>query len=1692
MDENSIGDYNTVGGDGQEKNLDLSIGNMPTMDEPSTDSLGRIDRYELTEKLGAGGFGAVYRARDTIAQIDVAVKVLPPMISAIPEELENVRSNFALVSKLKHPNIASLEHLHKVQKADAAAQERLRVFPDSYLVVMEYVTGSTLSNWRKQFSDRKVPPDRAVNICAQVAQALDFAHSKKIIHRDVKPSNIMISPEGDVKVLDFGLAAEIRSSMGRVSQEQFDTSGTRPYMAPEQWAGKHQGPETDQYALACMFYELISGKVPFQSVFDTGDTMLMMNVIKSESVEPLSELTKKQNLILKKALAKTPEERFASCTEFIGALGGDKVKITRRNSTGGKKSSRSVIAVVIFLIVIVGLGFGGYIGYSKYMEIQKAKAEQLAKEKAAEEERQRQEQLARETREKLNTLKVKLDSAFRSGNFSIASSAAADILAIDSQNAYARQMQARIKEKAGLSETAPIKSRAEIAFESISPISSEHGFGQRKTNLRLMLKTADNLYEAKSYGDALGKYQDLITGCRNLKKLDSERNSAVAATKKLETNRKVAEKNDSVKLAKKVWNNAEKLKDSGKNKFSKGDFSGAVKSFAAANKEYRHATQYARGTYNLSLSKETFNKSLLSRNIERAELDKFGGSYWADARLALLRADKAAASEQWEQAMAEYQTATKLIPKAVETAKAGILKMRRNRFEQAMTVADKSMKNHQWEQAVVKFKEALKIPGYRDSKVALEGIKTAQGHITEFNALVAKAEKAEKNQLLWQAERLYEKAKAVKGYESNRKIALILKKLKDGLTGTVKSQKLMDQATCYEYGLAGKVDKKLAAKLYKQAAGTGYPSAQLYEAYCYLYGRLGFEELPQKANEIAKKCFPAALKLAESGDPIAQLAVGIAYETCCFPHEEGADYKQTASKAMYWYKKAAEKDNADAMNQIAMLYGGLKGVEGIKLDYAKTREWSHKAAEKGHVVAIHNLGSIYDGGVGVKKDYVKALRWYKKAAEKDYIDAITCIGFIYSKGGYGVDKDYSKALKWFTKAADNGGVCGMMNIARMYKMGYGVKKDYSKALEWYKKAAGKGSAYAMNGIANLYYKGGYGIDQNYAKAMEWYKKAAANYNIAAISNIGYMYQHGYGVKKDTSEAIKWYKKAAEKGNTSSMIKIGNYYYYGADGITKDDVKAIEWYEKAAKKGNTTGLYNVGKKFYKGEGVEKNFAEALKWLKQAAEKGNDRALSDIGDIYFYGGNGVDKNYVKALEWFKKAAGKGNRMSMYMIGYIYYLGTNGVDKDYAKALEWYKKAADKGLATAMYDIGRFYNYGYGVKKDYTKALEWYKKAAENGEVKAMNTLGRFYSWGIGGLKKDYTKAMEWYKKAAAKGDKLSINNIAFMYKLGNGVQKDYSKALEWYEKLADKGDSVAMHSIAMLYYIGGEGLPKNYFKAFDWFKKAADAGNSYSMNMIGQLYLNGKGFAKNYSKAMEWYKKAADNGNTSALGNIGYMYQNGYGVSKSSHMALLWYKKGAGKGNTTAMKNIANVYKYGLGVTKDYSKAMEWYTKAADKGDTRAMNSIAQFYKYGQGVDKDYTTAVEWYKKAAKRGNTLAMNNLGFTYTQGGYGITKNYDKAMEWYKKAADKGSAPAMTSIGLMYQNGHGVAKNYMDAMSWFLKASKKKNSNAMYSIGILYLQGGYGIKKNSIQARLWFQKSYDNSTFSYQKKRAQDMLNKL
>ena len=210
----------------------------------------RLGSYEIIEGLGAGGMGEVYRAHDTVLHRDVALKIVRPDLLHHPESLVRLRREARALAALNHPNIATIHGLAELD--------------DGCGIVMELVTGDTLAETLKQ---RRLKVDEAIRLAAQIAAALDAAHEQGIVHRDLKPANVKVTLDGQVKVLDFGLA----TSDGRPSETHATAlvtspgiiAGTAPYMSPEQARGTAIDHRTDVWAFGCVLFEMLSGRRAF-------------------------------------------------------------------------------------------------------------------------------------------------------------------------------------------------------------------------------------------------------------------------------------------------------------------------------------------------------------------------------------------------------------------------------------------------------------------------------------------------------------------------------------------------------------------------------------------------------------------------------------------------------------------------------------------------------------------------------------------------------------------------------------------------------------------------------------------------------------------------------------------------------------------------------------------------------------------------------------------------------------------------------------------------------------------------------------------------------------------------------------------------------------------------------------------------------------------------------------------------------------------------------------------------------------------------------------------------------------------------------------------------------------------------------------------------------------------------------------
>jgi len=232
-----------------------------------------LSHYKVLEKIGQGGMGEVYRAEDTNLDREVAIKVLPEQFTKDPQRLARFEREAKLLASLNHPNIAAI---HSFEHAD-----------DIHFLVLELVPGETL---QERVAKGPVPVEEALEFCRQIAEGVEAAHEKGVIHRDLKPANVKVTPEGKVKVLDFGLAKafEAETPVTDISQSPTLTEemtragvilGTAAYMSPEQAKGKPVDKRADVFAFGAVLYELLTGKRAFE-----GETITetIAAVLKSE------------------------------------------------------------------------------------------------------------------------------------------------------------------------------------------------------------------------------------------------------------------------------------------------------------------------------------------------------------------------------------------------------------------------------------------------------------------------------------------------------------------------------------------------------------------------------------------------------------------------------------------------------------------------------------------------------------------------------------------------------------------------------------------------------------------------------------------------------------------------------------------------------------------------------------------------------------------------------------------------------------------------------------------------------------------------------------------------------------------------------------------------------------------------------------------------------------------------------------------------------------------------------------------------------------------------------------------------------------------------------------------------------------------------------------------------------------------
>jgi hypothetical protein len=265
-----------------------------------TDETKRIGDYQILDELGSGGMGRVWRVRNVITDRIEAMKVLLPDLAGRQELAARFQREIKLMASLNHPNIAAL---------------RTAFTADNQLyMVMEYVEGTTVAD---KLEHGAIPPTDALNYIRQVLDAVSYAHKQNVIHRDIKPANMMLTPQGVIKLMDFGIA---RGGEDRSLTMTGTTMGSLSYMSPEQVKGEPTDARSDLYSVGVSLYEMVTGQRPFVA---TSDYSIMAAHVK-ETPKPPAELhpglPAELNEIILMAIAKDPSQRFQTAEAFRNAL----------------------------------------------------------------------------------------------------------------------------------------------------------------------------------------------------------------------------------------------------------------------------------------------------------------------------------------------------------------------------------------------------------------------------------------------------------------------------------------------------------------------------------------------------------------------------------------------------------------------------------------------------------------------------------------------------------------------------------------------------------------------------------------------------------------------------------------------------------------------------------------------------------------------------------------------------------------------------------------------------------------------------------------------------------------------------------------------------------------------------------------------------------------------------------------------------------------------------------------------------------------------------------------------------------------------------------------------------------------------------------------------------------------------------
>jgi TPR repeat protein/serine/threonine protein kinase len=978
-------------------------------------------RYRLESELGRGGFGVVWLAHDNELGIEVALKFLPDLVARDPEAIEDLKREIRRGLKLTHPGIVRVHNF--IRDPELAA------------IAMEYIDGTTLRQRKLDSPGRCIDADELRPIVAQLCDVLTYVHeAAKLVHRDLKPGNLMLTSAGEVKVADFGIAGSLADSLTRMTNTH-SSGGTLAYMSPQQARGEPPTVTDDIYALGATLYELLTGKPPFYR----GDIVLQASEI---IPPPMSQRRVELGALEKKPIPPEWERVIAACLAKV--------------PQGRPQSTREVRDALLTIAAPAPRRPPQLPAVGALPPPMPSPAPPLPIERAFDSQRSTPTATAPTYYPPPAPTK-----RFPLWPFAIAAVGVVVVCAwfgwrlADSETPASPHAQ---------NTDQPVKPRPSTPAPPLKPNAG-----------------ADEYYrEGLAFENGAGHPIDATQAAANYQRATDL--GQVAATARLARllNYGWGVRQDEGRALQLAEQAAAQGDPFGANlaAFILGSsrHSGSELARSIAYLERAVSGGYALAMFNLAdrlrtgtgvAKDETRAEDLDRRGVAQLQADAAAGQAEAHYWLGWARAQGRGAPRDLQSAVRSFETGVQLgHPRSMVALG--------DAYASGQGVPEDNSR------AAELYRRAADT-GWLDALIVHAGQLSPGGHLSpdpqQAKTLLEQAITRGSLDALWRLGELLYDNPIVR--DEPRAVTLLRQ-----ATDANDSEAWWRLGLATEQGRGTAQSDAEAFRCYLKSASQNNRIGQLYTGRCLRTGK-GASLDPPKAREWFERAssaglFAAMCDLAEMlrdgvGGPrdlpratrlFATAANGgfawgqFQYGWAC---ESGAGMDKDETQAVSWYEKAAAQNLPAAQAQLgAMLLSGRGTEKNVTRGAALIRT----AAETGNALGQVQLGYCYESGTGVAQDYREAFQWFTRAAAQGVPGAQLELGWFYHNG-YGCTRDYNIARSWYEKAAALGNARAFNNLGVLYQGGLGVKASRTKAIECYQRGASAGDELAAKNLRTL-------------------------------------------------------------------------------------------------------------------------------------------------------------------------------------------------------------------------------------------------------------------------------------------------------------------------------------------------------------------------------------------------------------------------------------------------------------------------------------------------------------------------------------------------------------------------------------------------------------------------------------------------